>query len=85
MKKLAQFCKRRREIVNQYNTAFKDLEFIQIPFESNECDSNFHLYVLLFDFEKIGIDRARFMLELRQNQRKLKGNPAGPWTAAKIL
>lgn len=66
LKKLALFCKRRREIVNQYNAAFKDLEFIQIPFEDSSCDSNFHLYVFLFDFEKINIDRARFMLELQQ-------------------
>ena len=66
LKKLALFCKRRREIVNQYNAAFKDSEFIQIPFEANSCDSNFHLYVLLFDFEKINIDRAGFMLELQQ-------------------
>ena len=66
LKKLALFCKRRREIVNQYNAAFKDLEFIQIPFEDSSCDSNFHLYVLLIDFEKIDIERARFMLELQQ-------------------
>lgn len=66
LKKLPRFCKRRREIVNQYNTALKDLRYIQIPFEDNSCDSNFHLYVLLFDFEKMDIERARFMLELRQ-------------------
>jgi UDP-4-amino-4,6-dideoxy-N-acetyl-beta-L-altrosamine transaminase len=66
LKKFPRFCKRRREIVNQYNTAFKDWEFSQIPFEDSSCESNFHLYVLLFDFEKINIDRARFMLELQQ-------------------
>ncbi|MBW2737279.1 MAG: UDP-4-amino-4,6-dideoxy-N-acetyl-beta-L-altrosamine transaminase [Deltaproteobacteria bacterium] len=66
LQKLARFCKRRREIVNQYNAAFKDLEFIRIPFEDNSCDSNFHLYVLLFDFEKINIDRAGFILELQK-------------------
>jgi len=66
LKKLARFRKRRREIVNQYNAAFKDLDFIQIPFENSNCNSNFHLYVLLFDFEKINIDRAGFMLELQQ-------------------
>ncbi len=66
LKKLARFRKRRREIVNQYNAAFKDSKFIQIPFEDNSCDSNFHLYVLLFDFEKINIDQAGFMLELQQ-------------------
>ena len=66
LKKLARFRKRRREIVNQYNACFKDLGFIQIPFEDSSCDSNFHLYVLLFDFEKMDIERARFMLELQQ-------------------
>jgi dTDP-4-amino-4,6-dideoxygalactose transaminase len=66
LKKFPRFRKRRREIVNQYNAAFKDLRYIQIPFEANSCDSNFHLYVLLFDFEKINVERAQFMFELRQ-------------------
>jgi UDP-4-amino-4,6-dideoxy-N-acetyl-beta-L-altrosamine transaminase len=66
LKKFSRFCKRRREIVNQYNTAFKDLRYIQIPFEANSCDSNFHLYVLLFDFDKIGLTRAQLMAELKR-------------------
>ena len=66
LKKLAQFSKRRREIVNQYNAAFRNLEFIQIPFEADSCDSNFHLFVLLFDFEKMDIERCQFMAELQQ-------------------
>jgi UDP-4-amino-4,6-dideoxy-N-acetyl-beta-L-altrosamine transaminase len=66
LKKLDSFRKRRREIVNMYNAAFRNTEFVHIPFEDSNCDSNFHLYVLLFDFEKIGIDRAQFMLELKR-------------------
>jgi dTDP-4-amino-4,6-dideoxygalactose transaminase len=66
LKKLEKFRKRRRDIVNQYNAVFKDSKFLQIPFEENNCNSNFHLYVLLFDFEGMGIDRARFMLSLRK-------------------
>ncbi len=66
LKKLDLFRKRRREIVNQYNAAFKDVDFVHIPFEDSRCNSNFHLYVLLFDFEKIGMDRAAFMLELKR-------------------
>jgi UDP-4-amino-4,6-dideoxy-N-acetyl-beta-L-altrosamine transaminase/dTDP-4-dehydrorhamnose reductase len=66
LKKLDSFIKRRRDIVNTYNTAFRDDINIKIPFESDKCVSNFHLYVLLFDFEKIGIDRGRFMLNLRE-------------------
>ncbi|MBW2642338.1 MAG: UDP-4-amino-4,6-dideoxy-N-acetyl-beta-L-altrosamine transaminase [Deltaproteobacteria bacterium] len=66
LKKLKMFCKRRREIVEKYNAVFMDSAFLQIPFEDNNCNSNFHLYVLLFDFEGIGIDRARFMLSLKE-------------------
>ncbi len=66
LEKLSIFRKRRREIVNIYNEAFSSVKNVQTPFESTECDSNFHLYVLLFDFEKIGVDRARFMLELKK-------------------
>ena len=66
LKKLNVFSKRRREIVNTYNIAFADQEYIKIPFEKPDCDSNFHLYVLLFDFEGIGIDRGQMILNLRQ-------------------
>ena len=66
LKKLDMFCKRRREIVDKYNAAFLDSKFLQIPFEDNNCNSNFHLYVLLFDFEGMGIDRAQFMLLLKE-------------------
>jgi UDP-4-amino-4,6-dideoxy-N-acetyl-beta-L-altrosamine transaminase/dTDP-4-dehydrorhamnose reductase len=66
LKKLEKFRKRRRQIVNRYNEAFKSVESIRIPFESPDCDSNFHLYVLLLNFEKIGIPRAQFMNKLRE-------------------
>ncbi|MCP3876726.1 MAG: UDP-4-amino-4,6-dideoxy-N-acetyl-beta-L-altrosamine transaminase [Desulfobacteraceae bacterium] len=66
LKKLSIFCKRRREIVNQYYAAFKDIEFLQVPFEDPNCESNFHLYVLLFDFAVLGIDRARLIFLLRE-------------------
>jgi perosamine synthetase len=66
LKKLDGLRKRRREIVDTYNAAFRNTEFVHIPFEDSNCNSNFHLYVLLFDFEKIGIDRAQFVLELKR-------------------
>jgi UDP-4-amino-4,6-dideoxy-N-acetyl-beta-L-altrosamine transaminase len=65
LRKLENFRERRRKIVNRYNETFSSIESIQIPFESRDCDSNFHLYILLFDFEKIGIQRAQFINELR--------------------
>ncbi len=66
LKKLGIFRNRRREIVDIYNRAFGRNDKIQIPFEAVECDSNFHLYVLRIDFDKIGLDRAHLMLELKK-------------------
>lgn len=66
LKRLPEFVKRRREIVGYYNRQFKDMAWVQVPFESPDCESNFHLYVLLFDFAKTGKTRSRCMDELRQ-------------------
>lgn len=64
-KKLEGFRRRRREIITAYNKAFSGIKHIQIPFESADCNSNFHLYVLLFDFDSIGIKRHQFMAKLK--------------------
>lgn len=66
LKKLEAFRKRRKDIVNIYNRAFRNIRHVTAPHEADHCDSNFHLYVLLFDFEKIGLDRATFMRELKE-------------------
>jgi dTDP-4-amino-4,6-dideoxygalactose transaminase len=66
LKKLSLFRARRREIVDRYNTAFRKYDCIRIPFEAKDCKSNFHLYVLLFDFEKMAMSRARFMEALKE-------------------
>ncbi len=68
LKKLHSFCERRREIVNRYNEAFSSIKSIQIPFESKDCLSSFHLYVLLLNFDDIGVDRAQFMNRLKQER-----------------
>lgn len=65
LKKLDRFRKRRREIINIYNEAFGKMENISIPFESEDCDSNFHLYVLLFEWDKFGTNRTEFMAGLK--------------------
>ncbi len=65
-KKLQGFCRRRREIVETYNKAFSNIEFIQTPFESPDCVSNFHLYVLLISFDRIGMERSQFMIEIKR-------------------
>lgn len=66
LRKMNRFRLKRRHIVDQYNEAFKEIDSIQTPFEEDFCDSNFHLYVLLFDFDQTGMSRARLMIELKQ-------------------
>ncbi len=65
LKKLDKFVKRRREIVKKYNKAFKDIDWLTIPYERPDVYSAFHLYVLQIDFEKIGKSRKQVMEELR--------------------
>ncbi|MBZ0109636.1 MAG: UDP-4-amino-4,6-dideoxy-N-acetyl-beta-L-altrosamine transaminase [Candidatus Scalindua rubra] len=66
LKKLRDFSNRRREIVDMYNDAFRNIESIQIPYEPDDCNSNFHLYVLLIDFDQMGIKRSQFMNDLKK-------------------
>ena len=65
MEKMGQIRSRRRGIVNRYNEAFGDLDWLTTPFESPDCDTNFHLYIGLFDFGRIGMSRADTALRLR--------------------
>ncbi len=66
LKKLPFFIRKRRKIAAYYNEAFRNNEFLQVPYEAPECISNWHLYVVCFDFPKMGVDRARFMSDLKQ-------------------
>jgi len=65
LEKLDKFIQRRKEIVKQYNQAFKDIPGTTIPFEKIKNSSAFHLYVLQIDFEKIGKTRSQVMDELK--------------------
>jgi UDP-4-amino-4,6-dideoxy-N-acetyl-beta-L-altrosamine transaminase len=68
LNKLERFVKRRREIVEKYNEAFSKIECLTIPFESKEVFSAFHLYVLLVDFDKLGITRRDLMGKLSEKK-----------------
>jgi UDP-4-amino-4,6-dideoxy-N-acetyl-beta-L-altrosamine transaminase len=46
LKKLDRIKTRRREIVNYYNEQFSRVEELILPFEDQNMDSNFHLYIL---------------------------------------
>lgn len=65
--RLGDFVKRRREIVEQYNEAFSKVEWLTTPYEDSKVFSAFHLYVLNFDFNKLGKTRKQVMEELAKN------------------
>jgi UDP-4-amino-4,6-dideoxy-N-acetyl-beta-L-altrosamine transaminase len=46
LKKIDRIKKRRREIVKYYNDHFSGIEELILPFEDENVDSNFHLYIL---------------------------------------
>ncbi|MFD2206864.1 UDP-4-amino-4,6-dideoxy-N-acetyl-beta-L-altrosamine transaminase [Kiloniella antarctica] len=66
--KLGHFINLRREIVQQYDAAFGDLPNITIPQESKSYRfrSGQHLYIVEFDFDKIGCSRLDVMKKLRE-------------------
>lgn len=57
MKKIDWFIKRRKEIVNRYNEAFKDLEGIILQKNPDYSNTVNHLYVLKLDLPKLKADR----------------------------
>ena len=66
LKKLEWMNKRRKEIVDQYNRAFADMdEIISNPLPKNMGHS-WHLYVLQLDLDKLSIDRNSFIDELKK-------------------
>jgi perosamine synthetase len=68
LKKLSRFIDRRNEIIAEYNTAFKDLKNMKIPYQPEGLKSAFHLYVTLIDFKAVGIDRCDFINGLIENK-----------------
>src|SRR5690606_28187144 len=63
--RLAEFHARRREVVARYAEAFEDDDRFQLPVERADCSSAWHLYVLRIRPELLGLDRNRFIEELK--------------------
>jgi len=68
LNKLDRFIERRREIVKRYNNSFQDVDWLKIPYERPDVYSAFHLYILQFDFDKLGKSRRKVMEELKSKR-----------------
>ncbi len=65
LRKLPAFQARRREIVARYDEAFADIDALQRPIERAEVESAWHLYVIRLNLDRLTIDRAQFIEELK--------------------
>ncbi len=68
LKKLDFFIRRRRRIVEAYNSAFTGNKFLTLPAESPCSFTNWHLYVLQIDFKALGKNRADVIKELKKRR-----------------
>lgn len=57
LKKADKFLSRRREIAEIYNKAFKELDGVIVPFQKEDRNSSWHLYVIRFELNKIRMSR----------------------------
>ncbi len=66
LRRLSAFHKRRRRIAETYNAAFASVPEIQRPTVRPHVESAWHVYPIRLDLDRLSIDRARFIDELRQ-------------------
>jgi len=59
------FLKRRREIADRYNEAFKDIKGIITPYQKEDSNSSWHIYVLQLDLDKLNGGRKDIFEALR--------------------
>ena len=57
--------RRRREIAQRYNEAFKNVPELQAPFDRGDCQHAWHLYMLRLNLEQLRLGRAEFIEELK--------------------
>lgn len=65
LKRIEEFKKRRNEIIEKYNTAFSEIDWLISPLQ-DDADSCFHLYVVQINFDSLGKSRADVMEELKE-------------------
>ena len=59
LKKIDRFVDRRKKIVAQYNTAFKDMEGVILQKNADFSDTSNHLYVLKLDLPMLSVGREQ--------------------------
>ncbi|WP_448377447.1 DegT/DnrJ/EryC1/StrS family aminotransferase [Fervidobacterium sp.] len=66
LRKLDFFQKRRRQVVQRYNEAFRGIDALEVPVERGGVEHAWHLYVLRLRREVLRINRDQFIDELKK-------------------
>lgn len=64
MQRIDEFVAKRRYLVNRYNDLLKDLPLI-LPYQIDEANSSWHLYVVKADFDKINKSKIDLFNEMK--------------------
>lgn len=67
LKKIDMFVQRRREIAEIYDREFADIEWVKLPYQEEDRNSSWHLYVIQVEEEKLGKSRKEVFEYLRAN------------------
>ncbi|QTL96948.1 UDP-4-amino-4,6-dideoxy-N-acetyl-beta-L-altrosamine transaminase [Iocasia frigidifontis] len=68
LEKIDQFIDRRKAIVKRYNDAFHDFDLLEIPFQTKDIKSSWHLYVVKLNLEKLTVSRKEIFEVLRKEK-----------------
>ncbi len=66
LRKLESFIETRRRYAGMYNAAFADVDEMELPTDSDSCRHSWHLYAIRLNLDRLNIDRAEFIRQLRQ-------------------
>lgn len=66
--KLDRFLKRRREIADQYSKAFDKLDGLVTPYQMQEADSAWHLYIIQLELDKLKVGRKEIFNMLTERK-----------------
>lgn len=65
LERFAEFQRRRRELVARMSAGLADVPGVRLPVERPEVGHAWHLFPIALELERLSIDRARFVKELR--------------------
>lgn len=65
MQKVDEFVSRRRYLAKRYDELLKNINNIQLPYQNEDTNSSWHLYVVRFDFSKINKTKQQIFAEMK--------------------